>query len=109
MHIKEMQQAAYDISHSRGFHGLGELNIPTKLMLIVSELSEALEEHREDKALVYFKEDSLKPEGLAIELADAVIRIGDLAGILGFDLEAAVIQKMEYNKTRPHKHGNKRY
>ena len=76
-------------------------------MLTVSELSEVLEEYRDGKPLVYFGENG-KPEGIAIELADAIIRIGDLAGILGADLESAVIQKMAYNATRPHRHGGKR-
>ena len=46
-----------------------------------------------------------KPEGYAIELADAVIRIADLCGYMGIDLEAAIREKMAYNATRPHKHG----
>lgn len=49
-----------------------------------------------------------KPEGFGIELADAVIRIGDLAARMGIDLSAAIVLKHEYNKTRPHRHGNKR-
>lgn len=48
---------------------------------------------------------SKKPEGVAVELADAVIRIADLCGHMGIDLEAAIAMKMEYNETRPFKHG----
>ena len=48
-----------------------------------------------------------KPEGVAVELADAVIRIADLCGHLGIDLEAAIALKMDYNETRPFKHGKR--
>lgn len=37
---------------------------------------------------------------IEVELADAVIRIADLAGYLGLDVGAAIIEKMEFNKTR---------
>lgn len=49
-----------------------------------------------------------KPEGFIVELADAVIRIADLAGALGLDLEAAIRVKHVYNATRPQRHGGKR-
>lgn len=48
-----------------------------------------------------------KPEGFMIELADVVIRIADLAYLVGGDLEAAIAEKHEYNRTRPYKHGRK--
>lgn len=44
-------------------------------------------------------------QSVEFEIADAVIRIADLCGNLGIDLEAHVAAKMEYNKYRPHKHG----
>jgi NTP pyrophosphatase (non-canonical NTP hydrolase) len=75
----------------------------------VSELAEALEEYRENKPLRYRVASNLeKPEGIAAELADVIIRVGDLAGILGFDLEDAVREKMEYNSKRSFMHGGKR-
>ena len=48
-----------------------------------------------------------KPEGAAVELADAVIRIADLCGHLGIDLDAVIEEKMAYNADRPYKHGNR--
>ena len=48
-----------------------------------------------------------KPKGFDIELADIVIRVGDLAGALGIDLDAAVQRKHAYNLTRPHRHNRK--
>lgn len=48
-----------------------------------------------------------KPEGIPAELADTVIRIFDICHHYGIDLEAAIIKKHEFNKTRPYKHGGK--
>ena len=70
--------------------------IPQKLLLIHSEISEACEADR--KGLM----DSHLPHrnGVEVELADAAIRIFDLAGALGFDLGAAIAEKMAYNAQR---------
>lgn len=78
--------------------------VASKLDLIHSELSEALEGYRKD---LY---DTHLPNRLMIEveLADACIRIFDLAGYLNLDLEGAIIEKFEYNKNRPdHKKENR--
>lgn len=40
-----------------------------------------------------------------MELADAVIRIADLCGHMGIDLDDIVRRKMDYNDKRPYKHG----
>ncbi len=66
----------------------------------------------ETECLMYGKESlckyrSRKPEGVAVELADAVIRIADLCGHLGIDLEEVIEIKMAYNEGRPYKHGKK--
>ena len=71
--------------------------VPTKLMLIVSEVSEAMEAHRKN-----LKDDKLpERDGLEVELADALIRIYDLGGALGYDLGAAMADKIKYNAFRP--------
>jgi NTP pyrophosphatase (non-canonical NTP hydrolase) len=83
--------------------------IPEKIALMHSELSEALEEFRKPDFVptkIYFAD--AKPEGFAIELADAVIRIADLCGALGIDLNDALERKMAFNLTRPQRHGGKR-
>ena len=97
----------------------------TSISLIHTELSEALEEVRagnrirpgEPTPAIYYSGGGyvataptvccIKPEGYAIELADAVIRIADLCGYMGIDLEAAIREKMAYNTTRPRKHGKR--
>jgi hypothetical protein len=50
-----------------------------------------------------------KPEGELVELADAVIRIADYCESKGWDLEKALQLKMNYNDTRPFRHGGKKY
>ena len=72
------------------------VNVGEKLMLIVSEIAEAMEADR--KSLM---DDKLPHRaGREVELADALIRIFDLAGGLGLDLGAAMAEKMAYNATR---------
>ena len=110
MNIRLMQMRAWQTSENHGFHnGEENLSVPVKLMLIVSEAAEALEEYRASKPVSYrnaTKPD--KPEGIAAELADIIIRVGDLAEILGFDLQEAVFEKMNYNDSRPFMHGGKK-
>jgi NTP pyrophosphatase (non-canonical NTP hydrolase) len=68
----------------------------TKLMLIVSELAEAMEGDRKNKM-----DDHLPHrESREVELADALIRICDLAGAYNLDLAGAVVEKMAYNAQR---------
>ncbi len=58
-----------------------------KLMLIVSEISEASE-------AVNFSE----------ELADAFIRLMDITASCGINIERCIIDKMQRNELRPYKH-----
>jgi NTP pyrophosphatase (non-canonical NTP hydrolase) len=67
-----------------------------KLMLTVSELSEAMEADR--KCLMDDKLPHM--DGRVVELADAVIRIFDLAGGFNLDLPRAIEEKLAYNANR---------
>lgn len=142
--LQDLVDRAHDNSRTHGFWDAQfctdldeqkkrvEKIIPEKLMLIVSETAEALEDYREGKMVTLGKWPEnynksfcgncpkevdpktlvcancgwqAKPVGFPSELADIVIRVFDLAGALGINLEQEVLNKMAYNETRPHKHG----
>lgn len=70
--------------------------VAAKLCLIHSEISEAMEGHRKGR-----RDDHIPHRPMIeVELADAIIRIADLAGALGLDLGGAIAEKMAYNATR---------
>ena len=53
------------------------------------------------------KARSKKPEGIAVELADCIIRILDYCAHAEIDIDEILRTKHEYNKTRPYRHGGK--
>lgn len=75
------------------------------IALCHSELSEALEADRAGEPDLYFNGN--KPEGVAVEMIDCVIRIFDWCGHAGIDVEGIIKTKHNYNATRPYKHGKK--
>lgn len=84
-----------------------EKDLPEKLMLVVTELAEAMEEYRNGALDVYFSPQD-KPEGFYIECADAVIRIMHIFGKFGISMNELLEMKMAYNEKRPYRHGDKR-
>ena len=74
------------------------------IALIHSEVSEAMEGLRKN-----LMDDHLTHRKMAeVELADAIIRICDFAGSKEYDLEGAIFEKLEYNKSRAdHKRENR--
>ena len=106
-------------------------------MLCVSELSEALEEYRNGRpnewyvcnkipgeSLPCLPKDgtdckmpvhegkcvyrSAKPEGIAVEMVDCIIRILDYLSKIGVDIDGIMERKMKYNESRPYRHGGKK-
>lgn len=108
MNLKDLMTDAHDCSKSKGWWDEPR-NFPEQLALMHSEISEALEEYRKYgmKPEHFFYLEGGKPEGIAAELADAVIRIFDNCKGFGIPLEDALQAKMAYNCTRPHRHGGK--
>ena len=107
MEISDMAQGAYQNARNHGFWLGSQDNLYAKLALAHSELSEALEVLRDPERTtdeVWYREEDGKPEGFGMELADAVIRIGDLAARAGADLDRCVTEKMQFNMGRPFKH-----
>ncbi len=91
--LNELAQLCHSIAKEKGFWD-EERNIGEALMLVVTELAEAMEGYRhQDDA--NFRE----------ELADAFIRLLDLCGGLNIDIENEIYQKSIVNKKRPYKHG----
>ena len=82
---------------SKGYPKLSPTrNVGELLCLVHSEISEAMEGHRK-----LMMDDHLPTRTmLEVELADAVIRILDLAGGLGLDIGGAIAEKLQYNGTR---------
>ena len=104
MTIKTLIEESNQTAKAKGWWEDPDRNIGEILALIHSEVSEALEVYR------LKGKDSLKgkPEGFSVELADVIIRIADLCGEFGLDLENALTTKLSYNKSRPYRHGNKK-
>jgi len=91
--LHELLIECHAIAKEKGFWD-EERNDGECIALMHSELSEALEALRH-----------CNPKAFVEELADLCIRVFDYCGAKDIDLGLAIERKMEYNKTRPHKHG----
>ncbi len=106
--LNEIAQAIHDNAVAHGFWE-ADRNFGEMIALAHAELSESLEAHRDgDRNLYFHAADSnghCKPDGVAVELVDCIIRCLDTLHSLDVDVDAILSLKMDYNETRPHKHG----
>lgn len=109
----------------------GDRPFPEIVALCHSELSEALEEYRNDKPMAYQVDgtryypalnrtepntvedvckwrDDKKPEGIAVEMIDCMIRILDWCGHEDIDVDTLLEKKVKYNECREYRHGGKK-
>jgi NTP pyrophosphatase (non-canonical NTP hydrolase) len=103
MSVAQLQEEIHRTAVEHGWwdqdRSIGEV-----LMLAVTELAEAMEAYRDGNPSSEKIDGFTKVEE---ELVDTIIRILDLAGRMGFDIEGALRAKMAYNETRPYRHGGK--
>lgn len=126
MELKELIKKVFEINKANGWHE-EKHETPTYLMLIVSELAEAMEADREnrhsclnlcrkkemleDKDGENFKIDfrlTIK-DSFEDEIADVIIRCLDLCAMMDIDIEKHILLKLKYNQLRGFRHGNKSY
>lgn len=102
---KELQTVVKEINLDHGWYDRG-IHDAIRIALMHSELSEALEGLRAgNPASDHIPEFNCAEE----ELADVIIRVMDIAEIRGWRVSQAVLAKIEFNRTRPYKHGGKRF
>jgi NTP pyrophosphatase (non-canonical NTP hydrolase) len=93
----------HEVAIEKGFwpEEIDDIFIAKQCMMIVSEVTEVMEAVRKDKG----------EEEITKEFADILIRTLDLyagvveAGYTRLSLDQALREKVEFNKTRPEKHG----
>ena len=119
--LNEISKQFHERAKQKGFWD-EKREIGTLLMLVVSELSEALEADRKNShaKMEYFDIDNEKfsdmisfesnfktciKDTFEDEIADTFIRLFDLVGFLEIDIDKHIELKMKFNATREHKHG----
>lgn len=139
MDLNELSKEIFAINKEKGFwdshfkaleltddpelkKAIDDAFVSQKLMLITTEVGEAMEALRDGKLcqldsdeLTYLdntKDDLYKDEfqarvknTLQDEIADSIIRLLDLSGGLDINIEKHILMKIKYNKTRGYKHG----
>lgn len=109
MDLLSLAHECWQTSEDHGWHDK-ERTVGDVCALIHSEVSEALEHYRDGRPLTeifYSEEKPDKPDGFPIELADVIIRTLDAAEVYNVDIVHALELKLEFNKTRPFRHGGK--
>ena len=130
IHLNEICKEHYEHMKAKGFHN-EPMQLGTALMLVVSELGEALEADRkmryanipmfekrinesDDRGSDLLKKHIFKEsfeecvkDTIEDEIADTFLRLFDLCGAMGIDIDKHIELKMRFNKTRQYMHGKK--
>lgn len=103
--LGQAQLIVKEVNESHGWFD-ADRSFGDDIALLHSELSEWLESYRDGD------EDEVQPNGKPVgpssEAADVLVRLLDTCERYSIDLPAAFMQKVEFNNTRPHRHGNKK-
>lgn len=122
--LNEASNQIFQNNKAKGFWD-NERNVGELLMLVTSELGEAMEAHRKNRfaqlkrlefelgqnATMTKEQHWNEKFGFHVkdtfedEIADAVIRLMDLSAGLGIDLEKHISAKVKFNTSRPKLHG----
>jgi hypothetical protein len=131
--LEALQRRCYRIADDHGFHdGDSHRQVDRVLMLMISELVEAFEFHRDGYGLAEWwyecracktrwpletldqrlaegyrccdAPEDLKPDGPAVELIDVLVRVSDTSVEFGIPTSEVLAAKLAYNESRPYRH-----
>lgn len=106
--INDIMSDGFQTIKDKGFY-VEEQDFLSSLMMVCEELGEACSAYRNGKSFLSIEtSEGGKPEGIAVELGDAITRICVIAEKYGMPLPRAIRDKMAYNKKRAFKFGGKR-
>jgi NTP pyrophosphatase (non-canonical NTP hydrolase) len=96
MHLKELEERMHAFVSSKGWYDFDSPKPQTPRNLAASLVIEAAEvlEHYQ------WRESARDQDALAGELADVALYLLQLASVTGIDLEKAILDKLEQNKSR---------
>tara|TARA_B100000768_G_scaffold181122_1_gene202952 strand:- start:2239 stop:2619 length:381 start_codon:yes stop_codon:yes gene_type:complete len=121
MDLTEFSEKIHEGNKEKGFYNGEKKQLGTMLMLVVSELGEALEADRHSlKADLNYYENILSTkhdfqiafkeaikDTVEDEIADSIIRLLDMCGYFHIDIQKHIDLKLKYNKNRGYRHGKK--